>query len=482
MEKFQARAIKLNPIVLITYAIFCYYITELAKYGGVSARLPVIAATGFVLLLWLLLIIFKKTPKKSNQTLSKVAKPWYYFALATFIGITSFTIYDVYQSSIPYQGRLSWYIDELKTTRKIEFAHNNIFENGIEGILEDIDTEIPLPDQLYISNEFSLTYDKEGTITSFYSSLYGENEEGETETFLINLDANDETHFTVRLGSYADTSDSPEEMRLDPLIHALNILPLKEIALEWYSETVDIYYIGERDWGYNTSGIIYYNNEKILGEPEMAYKQIQGYTTSVHLVHNPAITPKRFVFTEANSLTEAAGSITDTDHIPPEERPLEVAEEFQLNDEMGFQLVILDAALGSRFYGLTKRTEVGGEFALFNNDPFNGRTGVAAGLTFINENLGFAALSHSGGIFADLYRTIDGGVTFEQIEAPSVEIPLNGTEMYNPFDFPEMPFEEDGHLVLYVNQGADGDYNGGVRAVFHSFDDGLTWEFIQEEE
>lgn len=291
----------------------------------------------------------------------------------------------------------------------------------------------------------------------------------------------DGNQISVRLDGHDHARNPPEEMRLNPLIDAMNIIPIKETISEWESETFDVYYIGERDWGYNKEGIIYYNSEEVLGQPENAYKKIQGYTTSVHLAHDPTVTPKRFVYTEEEILLGAEGSASDPDNLPPAEVPIQVAEEFDLNDELGYQLVVLDAALGSRFYGLTKRTEVGGEYELLNNDPFNGSSGGAAGLTFITEDLGFSALSHSGGIYADLYRTIDGGKSFEKIEIPEVEVPLNNSEGYNPFDFLEMPYKEGDHLVMYVSQGADGDYKQGISAIFHSYDDGLTWEFIREE-
>lgn len=481
IKKYQSRAIKLNPIILIIYIVFCYYIAEIAQYGGVSLRLPIIIIAGVLLFLWVLLVIFDKTPEFSNSLLTKYAKAWYYFAILALIAVSSFTAYDVYQSSIPYQGKLSWIIDDLKNTRKVNFERNNVFDYGVEGILDDIQAEISMPEELFISNEFSLSFNEAGIITSIYSSIYGKNEKDETETFLVSYDMDEDDQISVRLGGHDDLSNPPDEMRLDPLIDAMNLIDIEKTISEWKSETYDIYYIGKRDWGYNTEGIIYYNDKELLGEAESAYKKIQGYTTSVHLAHDTAVTPKRFVYTEEDSLLGATGSSSDSDTVLLEERPLEVAEEFHLNNELGYQLVVLDAALGSRFYGLTKRTEVEGEYELINNDPFNGSSGGAAGLTFINEELGFSALSHSGGMSADLYRTVNGGESFERIEIPEVELALNDTEVYNPFDFPDMPYKEEDHLVMYVNQGSNGDYKRGVRAVFHSYDDGLTWEFIGEE-
>ena len=126
-----------------------------------------------------------------------------------------------------------------------------------------------------------------------------------------------------------------------------------------------------------------------------------------------------------------------------------------LNDNRGYRLSVLDAAAGSRFYGLEITEDGGKSWSMLNQDPFTGNTGVSAGISFFNETLGFIALSHSGGLYADLYRTKDGGATFEQVTIPAVEVPLTEEETYQPFDFPGMPYEEDGKLYLKVGQGQD---------------------------
>lgn len=63
-------------------------------------------------------------------------------------------------SAIPYNGALSWKIDEWRNQKKIELTHTNFFETGVEGILEDIETELDLPDELYVQNKFQLSFDK----------------------------------------------------------------------------------------------------------------------------------------------------------------------------------------------------------------------------------------------------------------------------------------------------------------------------------
>ncbi|WP_257535859.1 hypothetical protein [Mesobacillus foraminis] len=46
----------------------------------------------------------------------------------------------------------------------------------------------------------------------------------------------------------------------------------------------------------------------------------------------------------------------------------------------------------------------------------------------------------------------------------------------------EVPFKEEDHLAVYINQGLNGDYKGGkVKGKFISNDNGNTWEFSMEE-
>ena len=109
-----------------------------------------------------------------------------------------------------------------------------------------------------------------------------------------------------------------------------------------------------------------------------------------------------------------------------------------------------------------------------------GSGGGASGITFINEKLGFLVLSHSGGSHADLYRTEDRGSSYKKVDFPAVKIPLKDGKTYNPFDFPGMPYDENGTLNTMVGQGSDGDYNKNCEALYRSKDQGITWEYVKE--
>ncbi|MGL5821070.1 MAG: hypothetical protein ACRCYE_05490 [Sarcina sp.] len=48
------------------------------------------------------------------------------------------------------------------------------------------------------------------------------------------------------------------------------------------------------------------------------------------------------------------------------------------------------------------------------------------------------------------------------------------------FDTPEIPYEEDGGLVIIIGQGAEGEYNSGskLKFIFHTL--GAEWKFVDE--
>lgn len=81
--------------------------------------------------------------------------------LAVTVGCISYIVY----TAIPYNGALSWKVDSLFKTKKIEYEHNNFFRDGAEGLIKDINKKLKLPDELYITDSFEMSFDKDGTIT-----------------------------------------------------------------------------------------------------------------------------------------------------------------------------------------------------------------------------------------------------------------------------------------------------------------------------
>ena len=140
--------------------------------------------------------------------------------ISLFIIATLFFGGRIAYSAIPYHGALSWEIDEWMRKKEIKLEHNNLFENGVEGVLMDLDEALELPEELYIANKYQVTFDESGTIQSIYAFIYGKNEDGEKKTYLIDYDADNSSNMTVWVDGNAN-GEYEEDMRLSPMIEIL---------------------------------------------------------------------------------------------------------------------------------------------------------------------------------------------------------------------------------------------------------------------
>lgn len=163
---------------------------------------------------------------------------------------------------------------------------------------------------------------------------------------------------------------------------------------------------------------------------------------------------------------------------------LEPACDYVLSDGRGYEFLGVDRALGSNYYiAVWRNADQSIEIATL--DPFNGSGGTSCWVSFLEgDQIGFAGLAYSGGSLGSLYRTEDGGRTFQSIEYPSPDIALSDGTLYNPFVMPEKVWEEDGMLYLSAGQGPDGDYygeQGFCAGIYQSTDAGITWTYLREE-
>lgn len=475
-KNYRFRALALNPLVLIVYGIICYYIYSLLQYGGLKRKVPFILAGIIILIIWFIWCIFKYRRKSGESTASKQFKIWYFMALFILILTTVTTGANVYKSGRSFNGKLSWFIQDLKNKRKIKFSHNNIYHDGLDGIFQDIKKKIDLPEELYLSNEFRLKFNSKGEVSYLYSYLYGKDKKGESQSFLISYDVRKSEDIIVYLNGQVN-ENYDDRKKLQAFIDLMKWVPLEESVQKWNQEEYGILYAGVRSWGYNRDGIIYINENSETREISIAEEEIIGHTLSLYVPNKEdTIMPIRYIHDGIKILPEdEKGEEWNIGYSYNDGE-----ESYFLNKDLGYQLSVVDAALGSRFYALLKTQNGGHTWETINSDPFSNNTGLSSGITFIDKKLGFIGLSHSGGIYGELYRTDNGGLSFEELSIPEIEVSLSESETYMPFDFPEMPYEENGRLFLLVGQGQDGDYKGGIKAMYKSKDNGKTWEYVKE--
>ncbi|MDR7077370.1 hypothetical protein J2Y03_002394 [Neobacillus niacini] len=94
---------------------------------------------------------------------------------------------------------------------------------------------------------------------------------------------------------------------------------------------------------------------------------------------------------------------------------------------------------------------------------------------FVDEHTGFLSFGILNPVESDLYHTQDGGKSWSKA---TITIPEKYHEI---FVMAEVPFKEEDHLAVYINQGPNGDYEGGKgKGKFVSNDNGRTWGFSME--
>lgn len=490
-------SIIINPIFILVYWISFYELYTLCRFGRVDHNITILFICMLFFLaciIYLIIAIRKKnmiSPQyptddytfdensKRKWSKSSLKTIWTYIAIIIMVIITVFYGAKIYHSATNFRGKLSWVLHDLGHKKEIKLEHNNIYEDGIEGLFNDINDKVHMPETLYVSDDFSLEFDSDGTIQSIYGFLYGKNDKDELESYLISYDSNKSKKIIISLNGYVN-ADFNEDKRLEPLIDTMKAIPLKETVSNWNENQYGILYYGKRSFGFNKEGIVYIDSEGNTKSPGEIHSEIIGYTVSVYVPGKEDIyTPVRYNLVE--DLNNIKGDkLNKNENRKPMSTANSEDKEFYLSDSIGYKLRVVGAAAGSRFYSLEGTKDGGATWDIINEDPFMGRGGGASGVAFINEKLGFIALSHSGGSYGELYRTEDGGLSFEIIDIPKIDVTLNNGSVISPFDFPKMPYEENGVLNVLVGQGSDGDYNGNSSVLYQSKDNGITWEYIEE--
>lgn len=200
-------------------------------------------------------------------------------------------------SAVPFNGKLSWVINELQSSRRVRLVHNNIYEDGLDGLLEDIRGKVDLPEKLCLVNSFNLHFRADGTVETLYTFVKGFDENGNfVDSYLISYDAADSDKITIWLGGAADM-EFDREKDLEPLLEAMRVLPLKETVENWQEDIYGILYYGERSWGYSTEGIRYLEPDGSVSYPgAYASAEIKGFSVSVFCPENEAVTPVRYLY------------------------------------------------------------------------------------------------------------------------------------------------------------------------------------------
>lgn len=409
--------------------------------------------------------------------------------------------------------------DEVKVTLK----HDNFFDDSVAGILEDLDNEIGLPKKIYLVNHFNVTFYATGEIAAIDTFFYGEDENGETRTYLVDYNRKKSSKMTVYINNYAET-DYEEDMCLTPLFELLGNIKVKEQVDSWAEETKShtfgISYSGKRAFtSADSLQVINAENTDTNGNSILSQVEYGGEVTGfavtfstggeentdkiITYIINPKYTSAA-VLAQQNRLEQiekaknSSGDVTGDNNGNKDNGIISGSEDedgeeatpwtenredgsvyFFLDSNTGYRLLVADAAAGSRFYELECTKDGGQSWNQLNADPFCGNMGVAEGIEFFNENLGVIGLRGASGDYSTLYLTQDGGKTFSMIELPMdevTELPDTAAQYgleKSEYDYCEMPQQEDGKFTIKVIS-EQGETDG---ILFESTDNGNTWNY-----
>lgn len=467
-------------IFIFLYSVLMVFLWKICKYGSWRYWINWIIP---ILFLILVCIIYKILNRNIESGRKSRRIKLYMFIIVTLIfgGM-------IIHTAIPYNGKLSWKVDEILNHKRVRYVHRNIFNDGIEGLLEDLEKKFTLPDKLYVDNELLIRFDGDGEITKLEGMIYGKNEKGKVNSYLLSFK---NKKLEVWLSKDAGL-ELDESRALDPMI--------KLLKKSKYQKEIDAW---KKIYGDVDLGIIYYGLKeffysdgiKVLGskkENDDVVKTLdQGGEVKANalsiFIPDKEVTPINFII--------------DPEIISSETRNVQLEEEviekskgedswtldnntgtmytfLKSNKNIGFRLGVTDAALGSRFYKLEKTSDGGKTWENINSNPFLDGTGVAEGIEFSNENFGFAGLQGGSGEHSEIYVTRDGGTNFEIINLPYEKVqnlPEKGKEYgltienYKYLKMPRMVGNK-----IYILATPDSFEEEGIE--FYSEDECKTWQ------
>lgn len=487
-----------SAVSLVCYLFCLYAACRLCQYGGiVRYLLPWLAGGGLAFCLSFTGWLISNLRIRLGEADRPKRSAWFRCSLVvTFLATAYFGSQIVY-SAIPYHGALSWLIDNWRRQTYVVLKHDNLFEDGADGFLRDLDQAISLPSELHTKNTLRISFDEDGNIQTIYAFLYGE--KGKTMSYLVDYDRAESEKMSVWLSDSA--YDIHDEERLEPLFTILQSAGIGDQIAQWRKTSCKgdytLEYAGIRT--FETRENLQYLPGDVDGDGVLSGISdltalgsggcVAGFAVSLSAQNGPECDSVHYImepaYTSGQELMLAA-----------EKQQIEAAKDadswttsqtnesiyFFLDEQTGWRLVVTDAALGSRFYELEKTDDGGNSWEKINTNPFDGSAGVAEGLIFYDEDFGFAGLANASQSYSNLYVTRDGGFSFERIILPldtATELPELGQSLgftSADYDYYEMP-EQDGSslFILAITEKVE---NSGL--LFKSEDQGVTWTFYTE--
>lgn len=477
MDKKNMRKVLLEGLLFLIYAALCYEVADLAQWGGLRKHLILFAIlAGIFIFCWIRWFVLKK--KEGGE---KTSKKWLVGKVFAYLLVTVFFAVQVVHSAIPFNGALSWKIDEWRNHKEVALEKDNFYDYGIEGVLEALDERFSLPDPLYLSGDFTLRFDPTGKILRLEAFLYGKGEKDEVKSYLLSYDSEKkEGALEVYLNGEVNATFEKQHL-LSPMrsllgSSAVRDAPHPQDSPSDLTYSYDQVFFSGQDVRFIPGDA---DGDGTLGDPLAMRKLSQGgYVTGYALRLNDS---KYFLMepvyhSDAERQEQLVEETAQTEGWVTDRNTGSLYYYLKENPQMAYKLEVADAALGSYYYQLFFSEDRGETWTLLNEDPFNQRTGVAKGLVFFTKDLGFIGIGGASGDSSQVFVTRDGGKSFEEVVLPKEEV-KDLPEGYSLKDYGYVSMPEKEGDTLKICLKLDEQETDGIS--FVSEDEGKTWKVAQ---
>jgi len=222
---------------------------------------------------------------------------WRRWAGVLLAAVMLYGCVSVVESAIPYHGKLAWYLKDLEDKRTVTLVHDNVYETGVDGILEDIRKKVDLPQTLCLATSFNLHFSLDGTVQTFDTMLYGFDEAGNfAGSYLVSYNAARSSRISIYLHG-VDHAQFQTQKDLQPFLEAVRAMPLEQNAsfLSRWDDSFGILYYGVREW-MGGEGVRFLNYYGESWDPPFWERDFRGYGVSLFCLNQDDIPPLRYLY------------------------------------------------------------------------------------------------------------------------------------------------------------------------------------------
>lgn len=479
-EKYLFWGKLFSPLVIMMWAALCWLLVNIANSGNLRTKLPYVLGLAVILLGWFVWCFAHYSAWKKQTGHADTAnwrRNWNWAGPSLFVLLSLILGLELSQSATEIGTHLNYRVNRIVNVRGMELKQKNVFQTGLDGLAASLRKQTDVPAKLYVSPDdpLKVTINRSGQIQAITGDVFGHRKKGGNVSYLINYPAAHGEKMTIERSR---TGVSAKNMRrqylLAPFFKLMRTEQLAQIVTAQNYRGYDIYYGGASEL----------NTEQSLVDLNAADSDSSS-SVSGNWQYNVAVYAEGHTDVPLVRFYDSALKVSPPQKSATEQRTAGLGQnevQFFRNAHDGYRLKSVNAALGTYYYELRTTNNGGKNWQILNDDPFHGEGGVALAVKFLSPSLGFIGIMQNAGTSSKLYRTSDGGHTFNQVTYPVHKVKI-GQEKTAIFIAPEMPVKTKNGLQMKVGQGEQGDYRGGrAQAVYHSTDQGETWQFVKSSE